>query len=199
MHTLMPNQVLFVSDGDKVPRLILGREALALQGFPIDVLDIMDPDGTLWSEATLHDLAGNMVPAPGMQCAMMVAMEAAPWIDIEHSCCIHDDQAELDATFMRELEDGLMYQEAEQEGAVAASCLPSHEPLRPVHPPPAKFSRGMLSRLLSAAPPAPVGKWRAMPLLSAAEGTGRALVERRRRRAMPLSPGHALVTGPCLC
>ena len=79
MHSLMPNQVLFVSKGGKVPRLLLGREALALQGFPIEVLDIMDPDGTLWSEATLHDLAVNMLSAPVMLCDVMVAIEAVSY------------------------------------------------------------------------------------------------------------------------
>ena len=121
----------------------------------IDVLGMRHRDGKLWSEAVLRDVAGNMVSTPAMLSAVMVALAVAPWIDIEKEHAV-EDQDELDATFMRELEDALMYQEAEQEGTVAALCLPSAEPLQPVRPPPAKFRRGMLSRVLSAAPPAPV-------------------------------------------
>ncbi|MED5251293.1 MAG: hypothetical protein VX811_04445, partial [Pseudomonadota bacterium] len=174
MHSLMPNQVLFVSKGDKVPRLLLGRKALALQGFPIEVLDIMDPDGTLWSEATLHDLAVNMVSAPVMLCAVMVAIEAAPWIDIKQEHIVEDQDEDDAVTRHGPVPDTA---EAEQEGAVAASGPPSLDDTDlEVRPPPTKFRRGLLSRGIFCRVDGPCP----CSLLP-------------HRRAMPWSPGHALV------
>ena len=79
----MPNQVMVVFEpGQEGPRLMLGRESLALQGFPIKILETMDETGKIWNENTLMSLAGNMVSTPVMLCAVMCTMAAMPWTEI---------------------------------------------------------------------------------------------------------------------
>ena len=64
------------------PRILLGRESLALQGFPIDVLDEMGDSGKkdYLREPLLTDLAGNMVSTPVMLAAVMATMASVSWI-----------------------------------------------------------------------------------------------------------------------
>ena len=45
--TVTPGQVMMLTDGDKTPRLLLGREALWMHGFPIlqkSIKDILDSE-----------------------------------------------------------------------------------------------------------------------------------------------------------
>ena len=83
--TIMPKQVMFIFDGDKVPRLILGRECLLLQGFPISLKMLENPASAreTYSENFLGDLAGNMVSTPVMLAAVMSTMAAVSWIPDE--------------------------------------------------------------------------------------------------------------------
>ena len=63
--TEMPNGITMTfHNRNDPPRLVLGREGLLLQGFPIDVLDAecFTKDGKrIYSETLFQDLAGNMV------------------------------------------------------------------------------------------------------------------------------------------
>ena len=78
----MPNQLVFIFYDNLEPRILLGRESLALQGFPIDVLDKMgtSPNKDYLKEALLGDLAGNMVSTPVMLATVMATMAAVSWI-----------------------------------------------------------------------------------------------------------------------
>ena len=80
--TIVPNQLVFIFYDNLEPRILLGRESLALQGFPIDVLDKMgtSPNKDYLKEALLGDLAGNMVSTPVMLATVMATMAAVSWI-----------------------------------------------------------------------------------------------------------------------
>ena len=106
---------------------------MALQGFRIDVLDIMDRDGT----PTLHDLADNMVSAPVKLCAVK--------IDIKQEHTVEDQDDCLLSSFLYFVLSVPDTAEAEQEEAAAATVLgrlslddTDLEPVRPVRPPPAR-------------------------------------------------------------
>ena len=61
--TCMPTQMVMVFNDtpDWVPRVMLGRESLWLQGVPIEMIESMP---TRHKEPLLTDLAGNMVSTP---------------------------------------------------------------------------------------------------------------------------------------
>lgn len=72
--TLLPTQLLWLHVD--VPRLMLGREALAIQGFPIEVL----PDlASKYSEPFMLDLAGNMMTLPVLLALILSTLVALPW------------------------------------------------------------------------------------------------------------------------
>ena len=145
----------------------------------------MDPDGT----PTLHDLADNMVSAPVRLCAVKIDIKQEHTVEDQDECLLSSFL--LYCMFFFSFFSSCMFvlyfssvpdtAEAEQEGAAAASGPPSLddtdlEPLLPVRPPPAKFRRGLLSRGIFCRVDGPCP----CHLLA-------------HRRAMPLSPGHALL------
>ena len=76
--TVTPGQLMMLFDGDKSPRLLLGREALWLQGFPIlakSVAPVLESE----SESFLTDLAGNMVSTPVLLGLLLSTMCALSW------------------------------------------------------------------------------------------------------------------------
>ena len=76
--TMMPKQLCMVFDQVQPPRVLLGREALWMHGFPIgdeDIAPLLDKE----SEAFLADLAGNMVPLPVALALIMASIAALSW------------------------------------------------------------------------------------------------------------------------
>ena len=77
-QTMVPSQSLIVFDGVQPPRCLLGREALVLQGFPVD-------DGRIqgvikeFSESFLQDLAGNMVATPVLLALAAASVSSLTW------------------------------------------------------------------------------------------------------------------------
>ena len=69
--TVTPGQVTVVFQEAEKPRLLLGEEAMVLQGFPIaKVSDLVDRT----SNHVMADLAGNMVAVPVLLALMMAAV-----------------------------------------------------------------------------------------------------------------------------
>ena len=80
--------MMFAFTGDGVPRLVLGRERLALQGFPARVLDsgafnrvrprtkCAKPEFT---ENIFQAIAADMVATPVMLAIVMATMAALSW------------------------------------------------------------------------------------------------------------------------
>ncbi len=78
--TMLPGQVLWLDIGHGDPRLLLGREALLLQGFPLcRVAHLLD--SATFSERFLQDLAGNMFSLPVLLAILMGACAAVDWAD----------------------------------------------------------------------------------------------------------------------
>ena len=107
INTIMPSQLTFVFDsrtdedlkqlvnkhpnGDdpathitKQPhRIVTGREAMHLQGFPVDIIDDLaaqTAEGSI-SDNLLSELAGNMVSVPVFLAGFAAAMASVPWLD----------------------------------------------------------------------------------------------------------------------
>ncbi len=78
---MLPRQTMWVDHpGMKAPRLLLGREALALQGFPIARCKETADEN---SERFMQDLAGNAMSLPVALAILMSALMALPWADRE--------------------------------------------------------------------------------------------------------------------
>ena len=75
--TCVPNQLWMVFDEAREPRLVLGREYLWLQGFPIDEICKMQGN---FKESFLTDLAGNMVSTTIFLGIVQSAMAALSWL-----------------------------------------------------------------------------------------------------------------------
>jgi site-specific DNA-cytosine methylase len=77
-QTMVPSQCLIVFDGVQPPRCLLGREALVLQGFPVDDERIQ---GVIkdFSESFLQDLAGNMVATPVLLALAAASVSSLTW------------------------------------------------------------------------------------------------------------------------
>ena len=76
--TVTPGQLMMLFDGDETPRILLGREALWLQGFPIleeSMANLLDSE----SESFLTDLAGNMVSTPVLLALLLSTISALSW------------------------------------------------------------------------------------------------------------------------
>ena len=71
---MLPKQVLWLHVGGE--RLLLGREALGLQGFPLSAVD-GDIEDVL--ESFLHDLAGNAMSLPVLLAVVASAFLAVDW------------------------------------------------------------------------------------------------------------------------
>ena len=120
--TMMPKQLCMVFDQVQPPRLLLGRESLWVQGFPIGDEDVSHILDTV-SEAHLADLAGNMVSTPVFLGLVMASIAALPWRSTEASA------TELSATL-----------KGENENAMDSFALCAGLPLPP--PPPQQSSAG---------------------------------------------------------
>ena len=91
IRTLVTSQMFYIYDGDKLSRQMLGCEHLALQGFPIDLLNELEPfrearckhPKEQCSEHLYRDLAGNMVSIPVMLAVVMASIFAFDWCAIE--------------------------------------------------------------------------------------------------------------------
>ena len=79
--TVLPMQMLMVFAPEQPFRLLLGKEALVLQGFPSrdpTLSELIDS----YSENQMADLAGNMVSTPVMLAMAMAAISAVSWKDV---------------------------------------------------------------------------------------------------------------------
>ena len=69
---IMPQQVMWLHFQDREPRLMLGKESMMLQGWPIESVDLPD-----WVDnKLLQDLAGNGVALPVMLALVMSTLSA---------------------------------------------------------------------------------------------------------------------------
>jgi len=75
---MVPSQLLIVFDGVQAPRCLLGREALVLQGFPVDDERIEDVIKD-FSESFLQDIAGNMVATPVLLALAAASVSSLTW------------------------------------------------------------------------------------------------------------------------
>ena len=82
--TVLPAQSLMVFAPGQPFRLLLGREALVLQGFPSQDATLSKLIGS-FSEVQMADLAGNMVSTPVMLAIAMAAISAVSWKDVSMS------------------------------------------------------------------------------------------------------------------
>ena len=76
--TMMPKQLCMVFDQVQQPRLLLGRESLWLQGFPI-ADPIVEVILNSEQEGFLNDLAGNMISTPVMLSLIMTSIASLSW------------------------------------------------------------------------------------------------------------------------
>jgi hypothetical protein len=74
---MLPGQVLWVHSHLQPERLLLGREAMLLQGFPISEVDDGILDGV--SDRFLHDLAGNAMCSQVLLAVVQSAVSALRW------------------------------------------------------------------------------------------------------------------------
>ena len=79
--TVLPGQMQMVFAQGQPFRLLLGREALVLQGFPSRAPTFSKLIGS-FSEVQMADLAGNMVSTPVMLAMAMAAISAVSWRDV---------------------------------------------------------------------------------------------------------------------
>ena len=75
---MLPSQMLMVFAPGQPFRLLLGREALVLQGFPSQGPTLSELIGS-FSENQMADLAGDMVSTPVMLAIAMAASSAVSW------------------------------------------------------------------------------------------------------------------------
>jgi site-specific DNA-cytosine methylase len=74
--TQMPGQLVWVCAAGSQPRLLLGREALLLQGFPVGRTQAL-ADSV--AESFLQDLAGNAMALPVVLAVLMATVAAVSW------------------------------------------------------------------------------------------------------------------------
>ena len=76
---MMPAQIMLVfrPDADAQPRLLLGEEALLMQGFPVSLMTPAAVSET--TNALMADIAGNMVSLPVLLALTMATIAAIPW------------------------------------------------------------------------------------------------------------------------
>ena len=75
---VLPSQMMMVFAPGHPFRLLLGREALVLQGFPSEDPALSELIGA-FPEAQMADLAGNMVSTPIMLTMAMAAISSVSW------------------------------------------------------------------------------------------------------------------------
>jgi len=74
--TVTPKQVVLVFKKGEPPRLLLGEEALLLQGLPVSAVSDQVAAAT---NAALADLAGNMVAVPALLVLLMATVASVEW------------------------------------------------------------------------------------------------------------------------
>ena len=142
--TVLPSQILIVceeegennKDGEapkaiRVPRFTLGRENLALQGFPIDdVVALVDNQFSKLREGLLSDLAGNAVSTPVFLAMLMATMASVTW-QVHELHEVHegdgDDDVDGDATITEAADDALMDAADEETDGTAGALAPVRE------------------------------------------------------------------------
>ena len=140
MSAVMPGQWIYVFNEGLFPRQVLGREALALQGFPINRLD--EPEVREFIQEMEHkeiastdrlfgDIAGSMVATPVMLAIVMSTLMAVSWVEPPK---IVAEVAEQPAPNMPQN---------------LPQSLPQNFPFQPEDPPLQKHG-GVLSRILTA-------------------------------------------------
>ena len=86
--TLLPKQLLWMDEAvagrDKGGRLVLGREAMLLQGFPINPFlakleDVLPQMAWFPSEALMFDLAGNAMSLPVILAVLQAGFASLTW------------------------------------------------------------------------------------------------------------------------
>ena len=75
---MVPSQCTIVFGGVQPPRCLLVREALALQGFPVDDERIQGVIND-FSESFLQDIAGNMVATPVLLALAAASVSSLTW------------------------------------------------------------------------------------------------------------------------
>ena len=92
--TVTPGQVALVFQEAEKPRLLLGEEAMVLQGFPIaKVSDLVERT----SNHVMADLAGNMVAVPVLLALMMAAVACVHWREEQNTP--EDEPSDLEAAW----------------------------------------------------------------------------------------------------
>ena len=92
--TATPGQVTLVFQEAEKPRLLLGEEAMVLQGFPIaKVSDLVERT----SNHVMADLAGNMVAVPVLLALMMAAVACVHWREEQNTP--EDEPSDLEAAW----------------------------------------------------------------------------------------------------
>ena len=76
--TVTPAQVALVFKDNETPRLLLGEEAMLLQGFPIAAVSDLVKNT---ANHVIADLAGNMVAVPVLLVLLMAAVACVDWRD----------------------------------------------------------------------------------------------------------------------
>lgn len=71
--TILPQMQLWI--GFDRHRVMIGREAMSCQGYPWQKVGGLEK----YTEAFLHDLAGNAFPAPSFLAVILAALLTAPW------------------------------------------------------------------------------------------------------------------------
>ena len=77
---IVPKQLIWLHvPGREVPRIMLGAEAMLMQGWP--VLQLLEGDVPLWvSDNLLSSLAGNCVSPPVLLALFLATVEGIFWI-----------------------------------------------------------------------------------------------------------------------
>ena len=76
INLIAPHWQVFLNLPDQPPRMLLGREAMLMQGFPISrVLELVNKT----PEGTMMQLAGNMMATPVLLGLLLSCMESLPW------------------------------------------------------------------------------------------------------------------------
>jgi len=89
-----PGQSALVFRGNEAPRLLLGEEALLLQGFPVAAVAAMVENTP---NHVMADLAGNMVAVPVLLALLMAAVACVDWRGVGDTVGDTDDESDIEA------------------------------------------------------------------------------------------------------
>ena len=94
--TVLPNQMLIVFATGQPLRLLLGREALVLQGFPSQNKSLSELTSET-SETAMANIAGNMVSTTIMLAVAMAAISSVSWRSVPRPQRVSSSMASGDA------------------------------------------------------------------------------------------------------